>query len=494
MTEQKKGSTVFNREFKIASLVRLINEPHLVVKLKESLFPEIFNTKEEHEPLVRLAKIVIERATKKNTVSMEGIFGFLQLQADGPERESALNLFEEIRDGEKYWKLAKNDEFFQSFLDYVKMMRIYTGSQQVVDKFRKGELDAAFEAHDKVESDLRSINLDIIETIDWGNTFEELTDSSANRKTQGLRIGLFEFDQTGGFAPQTLNVFAANTGGGKGMMTIHLARSCAMQKKPVYIAVVEDTKSMFMRRLISSETGISYSKIQSNFHELTEAEKELVKSKLAALKEYVDVEFPFGSHYKAILERFRVKQAERKRLGLPPYEVFILDYLGHAVKTHITAHQQEYQLLTRAMRDLRDFGLVENLITFTHWQLSSNGKKKEADGDLISNYDIAGATDMVNLVDNAIGINRSPENRKKSVAILNFFKGREGFHEAEFEVNTAFDTARYDFRNVRRIDSSAAIQGNKPSTPPPPPAPRQPFVASGTKPVLTGAPPQKPQQ
>jgi hypothetical protein len=146
------------------------------------------------------------------------------------------------------------------------------------------------------------------------------------------------------------------------------------------------------------------------------------------------------------------------------------------------------------MRDLRDFGLVENLITFTHWQLSSNGKKKEADGDLISNYDIAGATDMVNLVDNAIGINRSPENRKKNVAILNFFKGREGFHEAEFEVNTAFDTARYDFRNVKRVDSNSSIQTSKPSNSTPPPAPRQPFVASGTKPVLTGAPPQKPQQ
>lgn len=496
--KEKKSSTVFNREFKIAGLVRLINEPHLITKLKESLFPEIFSTREEHEPLSRLAKIVIERALKKNTVSMEGIFGILQLQADGAERESAISLFEEIRDTEKYWKLSKNDEFFQSFLDYIKMNRIYIGSQQVVEKFRKGDLEAAFEAHDKVESDIKSINMDVIDAIEWESAFTELTHSSMNRKSSGLRIGLEEFDQTGGFAPQTLNVFAANTGGGKGMMTVHLAKACAKQRKPVYIAVVEDTKSMFMRRLISSSTGISYSRIQSNFHDLSEEEREKVNSHITSLKEYVDVEFPFGSHYKSILERFRVKQAERKRLGLPPYEVFILDYLGHAVKTHITAHQQEYQLLTRAMRDLRDFGLVENLITFTHWQLSSNGKKKEADGDLISNYDIGGATDMVNLVDNAIGINRSPENRKKNIAILNFFKGREGFHEAEFEVSTVFDIARYYLGKARRLDSGSFRPSNPqpaPSNPQTNNSPRPAFNPSSVaKPVLTGAPPQKPEQ
>lgn len=472
----QQPTVVFNKEFKTASLVRLILEPFLVPKYKACLYPEIFNTKEEHEPLARIAKIVIDKSAKRESVSFEGVYGWLQLSADGPEREATLKTYKEIQDNEKIWQLARSDEFFRSFLDYLKMNRIYMGSQEVVNQFRTGNLQAAFDLQAKIEQDTQQLNLDVVESTDWDNAFNELHDDSTNRKKAGLRIGLGDFDESGGFAPQTLNVFAANTGGGKGMMTIHLARSCIAQKKPVYLAVVEDTKKMFQRRLISSMTKIPYSRVMSDFHDFTDAEKDKVKEAMTQAKPYVDIEFPFGCSYKAILERFRVKQAERKRMGLPLYEVFVLDYLGHAVKQQVSANQQEYQLLTRAMRELRDFGLVENLITFTHWQLSSGGKKKEADGDLISNYDIAGATDMVNLVDNAIGINRNPDNRKKNIAILNFFKGREGYHEAEFEVNTRFDVASYDMRNAQRLDIRPSVSA-------------QPTYTS--KPQLTGAPPAK---
>jgi hypothetical protein len=481
MTEnnsQQESRVMFDKKFKTASLVRLIMEPFLIPKYKACLYPEIFNTKEEHEPLARIAKLIVDKSNKKEPVSFEGLFGWLQLSADGPEREASLKLYHEIQENEKLWQLARSDEFFANFLDYLKMNRIYLGSQEVVNLFRKGDFQAAFEAQGKIESDTQQLNLDVIESTDWDSAFDELKKDSETRKSSGLRIGLPDFDESGGFAPQTLNVFAANTGGGKGMMTIHLARSCIMQKKPVYIAVVEDTKKMFQRRLISSMTKIPYSRVMSNFHDFTDAEKDKVRTAMAEAKPYVDIEFPFGCSYKAILERFRIKQAERKRMGLPLYEVFILDYLGHAVKQQVSANQQEYQLLTRAMRDLRDFGLVENLITFTHWQLSSGGKKKEADGELISNYDIAGATDMVNLVDNAIGINRSADNRKRDIAVLNFFKGREGYHECEFQVNTRFDVASYDMRNAQRLDIKPATSSSHP-----------PASQSSSKPQLTGAPP-----
>ena len=494
----EKRSFVFNREFKLAGLARLISQPPLTLQIKDSLTPELFNTKEEFEPVARLAKLVIERVVKKGTVSVDGLAGCLQLQPDGGERDATIRVLEEIRSSDKYWKMALDDEFFQCFLDYVKMNRIYAGCQSVVDKFRKGELEEAFQVHEKVESDIRRIAIETVETIDWSTALSDLTTGSENIRASGLRIGIPSLDDEGGFAPRTTNVFAANTGGGKGMMTIHLARCCIAQKKPVYIAVVEDDKPMWMRRLISAETGILYSRIKSNFHNLTAEEKERVASRIKEIEKYVEVEFLFGSGYKQIFERFRSKQAERKKLGLPTYEAFILDYLAHAVKSVPTASQQEHQIIERAMRDLRDFSLVENLIVFTHWQLNTAGKTREENGELITKADISGGASSINLVDNAIGINRSNDNKKRNVAILSSFKEREGDNRLMLEVGTMFETARFDFRNPKDLSiapmGTSNSRNKNTSTPPPPPAPRQPFVASGTKPVLTGAPPQKPQQ
>jgi hypothetical protein len=445
---------VFDREFKIASFVRLLLDPHLIPKYRPCLYPEVFHTKEEHEPLARLAKLAIDKSNRKEPVSFEALYGWLQLSSDGAEKDAALRMYKEIRDNDKIWRLGRSDDFFRSFLDYLKMNRIYVGSQETVSLFRAGRLEEAFKSQSAVERDTQQLNLDHVEITSWEDTLEELKADSSKRKSSGLRIGIPEFDETGGFAVQTMNVFAANTGGGKGMMTVGLAYACVLQKKAVYIAVVEDPKKMFQRRILSLMTKIPYARMLTEVHNFTQEECERVREASKSLAQWVDVEYPFGCNHKTIMERFKLKQAERKRCGLPPYEVFILDYLGHAVKSTPSENNKDYTQLVSAMRDLRDFGLTENLIAFTHWQLNSSGKKKEESGEgLISKYDIGGATDMVNLVDNAIGINRSFENQKKSIVLLNFFKGREqALNGAVFQARTRFDIASYDFSEILRLD------------------------------------------
>jgi KaiC/GvpD/RAD55 family RecA-like ATPase len=443
----------FDRDAKMACFLKLVNDSFLIPKFRNNLFPEMFSTKDETEPLQRLFSLVLNKNNKGEDVTFAGIYGWLQLSPDGKERESMISIYKEMREKPYLWELSRSDVFIKSFLSWIKMYRTYVGSKEVAGFYRTGDFDRAEKAQMRMESDNALINLDKIESIDFSKIKENISKSAANLLKSGLRIGIPDFDANGGFSQGTLSALAAPQGGGKGMFTTHLVRSAIFQKKYIYVAIVEDRPDLVYRRITSAMTGIPLNRLKTCGHELSPDEYSQIERVGKSMEEYAEIEMLFGWNYKAVLERFKLRQQQRQQEGLPPYDVFVFDYLAHAVRTEKADEGSRHESLHKAMSDLNDFTKINNLVTITYWQVTSSAKEKVSTGGLIEDYDISGSKAMMELVDTGISINRSLKNESANKAIFYFMKGREGNKSAKYEVSTDFSVARYEFgKHCLRLD------------------------------------------
>lgn len=438
----------FDSKFLKAALLRLISEPYLIDKFRDLMYPELFDMEDEYGALKRIAKVVLEKS-KETEVSVEGVWAWIQLLPGGVERNATISLFSEMRLDEDLWKFARSDQVFETFLQYLKATTFLNSHKKVKDAFNRADFENAYNQFEKTLTQIKNVNMEEDQTIDWDNTKKMLaaiSDTSYNT----FQLGIDDFDKSAGFEPQSFNLFIGASGGGKSQMSVHLAVQAIKQGKKAYCVFVEDKMPTIFKRLYSCYTGIDQNLLKS-YHDIPPEFRARIDEATEAFRKYLKIDFIYGKSHKYVLDKAKTLNDQMKIDGKPQFEVLILDYVGHIA--HLAAGDSVHEKLHRACSDLKDFALQTGMIVFTHFQSNRAGAAKSQDGTgLIDMSTIAGSFNSAFVADNIISINRSEEMKAENKCILYVVKGREGAADRKYEVPTEFHRARYDMKEAKLLN------------------------------------------
>jgi KaiC/GvpD/RAD55 family RecA-like ATPase len=450
MSEQKSRFQ-FDTKFLKAALLRLVIEPYLVSKFRDSLSPELFDIEDEHSALKRIAKIVLDKS-REGEISVEGVWSWIQMLPDGPERQATMNTYNDLRLDEDLLRFARSDQVFETFLQYLKAVTFLNSHKKVKEYFDKADFELAYNQFERSLAKIKSITLDESLVVNWKEAVD-LLDKSSNNKFMNFQLGIEDFDRDASFEPQSFNMFVAASGGGKSMMSIHLGIQAIKQGKKAFMAFCEDKPATILRRLYACYTGIDIDQLK-NMSDMPPEHRALVKKASEAFEKYLHVEFPYAHSHLQILENFR-NMNERNRIeGKPMFEVLVLDYIGHIA--HMADGDALHEKTHRACSDLKDFALQNNIIVFTHLQTNRSGAGKSSSGEgLIDMSTIAGSYNSAFVADNIISINRSEEMIKENKCIFFIVKGREGAAFRKYEIPTQFSRARFDMKEAKVLTFAA---------------------------------------
>lgn len=439
----------FDSQFLKAAMMRLILEPFFIDKFREMMYPELFDIGDEKSSLKTVAKVVLERS-KSEEVSSEGVWAWLQLLPSGSHRDAALELFSDMRLDEDLLKFARSDQVFETFLQYLKATTFINSHKKVKESFDKANFEHAYSQFETVLTKIKEISLEEDEILNWDNASSLLNKFSETR-FNNFELGIEDFDKDAGFEPQSFNIFMAASGGGKTMLSIHIAMQAIKQGKKAFLAFVEDKSPTIMRRLYAAYTGIEIGQLKS-YHELPKEFRQRVDKATEMFKKFLHVEFIYGKSHKFIIEKVKNLNEKMRIEGKPKYEVFVLDYVGHIA--HLAAGDKMHEKLHRACSDLKDFALQTGTIVVTHFQTNREGAAKSKEGTgLIDMSTIASSFNSAFVADNILSINRPAELIEESKCIIYVVKGREGAADRKYEVPTEFNRARFDMKEAKIISS-----------------------------------------
>lgn len=455
MSEQRQERIKFDSFFLKAAACRLIGQPHLIEKYRKFLDPDLFYTESDGGALRNIVRYILE-ISKTEKLDMQGLHAKIAFSHDSEVRTKSLELLNEIKLDEDLWKYARSDEVFNTFLQYIKAIVFLENHRHVKQKFDNADFETAYHSLEDVLAKIKTISMEESETANW-DTVEEYfrTNSVAVDNNQNLKnmfLGIKDYDDIGGFEPQTLNMFISTSGGGKSMMTVHLILQAIREGKKIYVVCVEDRQISVLRRVYAALTGLEINQIKK-FNFMPREHIEKFKEATRKLKEYVHIDFLYNQSHLAILEKVKNVNAECHINGKARYEVLVIDYLQHI--GHLAPGDSLHEKLHRANSDLKDFALKHNMICFTHFQVNRAGAENVNKENLIDMSVISGSYNACFVADNIISINRSPEQRQKNLCTLYVLKGREGGAECKFEIPTAFEKARYYMEDYKTLEDSS---------------------------------------
>lgn len=439
----------FDSKFLKAAVMRLVLEPFLIDKFRNLLFPDLFDIGDEHGSLKQVARVLLQRSENEE-VSAEGLWAWLQLLPSGESRDAAVEMFSDMRLNEDLLKFARSDQVFETFLQYLKATTFINSHKKVKDSFDRANFEHAYSQFEGVLTQIKEISLEEDEVINWDMAKDDLS-QLADSRFNNFELGIEDFDKDAGFEPQSFNIFIAASGGGKTVMSIHMAMQAIKQGKRAYLVFCEDKKPTIMRRLYSAFTGIEINQLKS-YHDLPPEFRKKIDAATEKFKKYLHVEFVYGKSHKFIVEKVKNANEKARIDGAPKFEIFVLDYIGHIA--HLASGDKMHEKLHRACSDLKDFALQTGVVVVTHFQTNREGAAKSRDGSgLIDMSTIASSFNSAFVADNIISINRSEELKEESKCILYVVKGREGAADRKYEVPTEFNRARYDVREAKLLNS-----------------------------------------
>jgi hypothetical protein len=432
-----------------AILLRLLMQPHLLVRYKDYLHPDMFDIGDGHGALRKLAQIIIGWVREeKDLPTVDGVDARLQLLPDGEERSNVIALFFEIRTDSELARYSESDQVFSVFLQWLKAMAFMSEYHGVKEKFNSGSFDDAYVNLEKTLTKIKGITLDSVQSADWDTSLKFLEEES-NRPDRKFLFGIEDFDSLAGFEPQQLGLFVAMTGGGKSMLSVHFIRQAIQQAKHIYVACVEDRKVTILRRVYAAITGIPMSDIKKLCDMPPESRKKM-KEAAALLQKYVTIEFMYGQPLDFILSRVKEENTARELAGKPRFDAMVLDYLQHIA--HLSPGDAMHEKLTNSMARYKDFALSNNMTCITHQQVNRGGAMAQSKESIITMADMSGSYQAAFVADVIISLNRTQDMKDKDEAVLCVLKGREGALDQKFQVKTEFARARFNFDDYVRLD------------------------------------------
>jgi hypothetical protein len=395
----------------------------------------------------------------------------LRSHIDSDDTKAAQALFTQILKDQKYHQKAEDSGCRQLFLDFLKSIKMFEWADDFGPKWKKGHVDLAVNTIDKLTSDLKKISYNNRETsIDFGslevsNIVDIVAESDDPRDQFDLGVpGLY--NDIGPFTRGTLCLFVGSTGSGKSQMSHHIIRMAIQQRKYVHCAVLEDTLESFMRKEIASLTGIKVDRLREfkkPGKSITDKEKELIIQAKASLAEYVKVDLMYGMSTENIHQLKLEYDAERVAKGKEPYSIDIVDYTGHVADKSGNQSNQMYEKMRIAFGMRKDFCLLNGKTGFDFAQVNRPGETKKEAGFMLKLSDVAASFDILQVCDNVITINRSPDDKDDNNATLLVVKARDGVYKKNgYKVGTEFDRSRWDMnkhvnRSTGEIDDATPI-------------------------------------
>lgn len=447
MTESAQNITaIFDFELICAGVLRMITDVRLLDKFRKTIDPDYFFYGDKSLRIRSLRKIMtitFDWADQKgcNHVSVEAIGSLIESAPASEELDEAKKLWPWILSNESIRRKSVDDGCFLIFMDYLKVTHLLKWSKPFQNEYKSGNISAAIQSMKDVLPTLDKISFDEDYRFNVDD-LDKLIPQGDNIMDDVLLLGATWLDEEiGGFEKQTLTGFISVTNGGKSMMMQHLLRMCVKQKKTVHITCVEDRPKSFARRMIASLTGIPMKKLKTQFHSLTPEDMALIEAAKIDIKKYIQVDFVYGESIASVHKRKLDYDIERKAMGLPPYDVDIVDYTAHIASA--SPGDKKYEKIHTAYKERKDFVLKHNKIGFDAAQINREGTKSLGSEKPLSQEDLAGSFDMAQVFDTIISLNRWPALRDNNEAILHLCKGRDGAVGGQFKVKTDFSRARW---------------------------------------------------
>jgi hypothetical protein len=205
---------------------------------------------------------------------------------------------------------------------------------------------------------------------------------------------------------------------------------------------VEDRPKSFARRLIASLTGIEMRKLKLGPAQLTDEELGKVEIARQKMNRFIQVDFVYGESVDSIQKRKLDYDEERRRRGLPPYLVDLIDYTQHV--SGRSPGQKKYEQIHAAYSSRKDFALKHDKIVFDFAQINREGLHRlEDESKPLTHADLAGGFDMSAVCDVIISINRTQQQKLSHAATLFVCKGRDSASAITTHVKTDFGRARW---------------------------------------------------
>jgi hypothetical protein len=449
-TEKTAVRPKFDAQFLKAILFRLMSEPHLCVKFRDYLDPDMFEINGAN--LKRIASILFDWIDmEEQAPTVDGIWGKLQLLPDGQDRDTALSDFNNMKTDKDVVRLSQSDQVFDTFLQWLKATAFICEYHGVRENFNSGSFETAYNKMELALNRIKGISVEEVDSADWDSSLDFL-ESESKRVDAKFNLGVDDFDSASAFEQQMLVIFVALTGHGKTAMTIHLIRQAVEQGRRIYVACVEDRKVTILRRVYSALTGIPMNEIK-RLCDMPPAHRTLMEEARIKLQKFVTIDFIYGQPLDYILSRIKEKMAVQRLNNQPVFEIVALDYLQHIA--HLSPGDSVHEKVTTSMAKFKDFALSNNLCCITHQQVNRSGAQSQNKEGLITLSEMSSSFQAAFVADVIISINRTPEMIEKDEAVLFVAKGREGATDRRYLVKTDFAKARYVMEGYTRLDRMA---------------------------------------
>lgn len=440
----------FDAQFLRATLFRLMSEPHLCVKFRNYLDPEMFEINGSH--LKRIAVCLFDWIDTEDKIpTVDGIWSKLQLLPDGPDRDGALAEFNSMKSDPEVIRVSQSDQVFATFLQWLKATAFICEYHGVRENFNSGSFETAYNKMELALNRIKNISVDEVDSAEWNSSLEFL-ESESKRIDSKFNLGIDDFDSASAFEQQMLVIFVALTGHGKTAMTIHLIRQAVEQGKRIYVACVEDRKVTILRRIYSAITGIPMNEIK-RLCDMSPSQRVMMEEARQKLEKYVTIDFIYGQPLDFVLSRIKEKMAVMRLNNQPVFEIVALDYLQHIA--HLSPGDSTHEKVTSSMAKFKDFALSNNLCCVTHQQVNRSGAQSQNKEGLLTMSEMSSSFQAAFVADVIISINRTPEMIEKDEAVLFVAKGREGATDRRYLVKTDFAKARYVMEGYTRLDRMA---------------------------------------
>lgn len=246
---------------------------------------------------------------------------------------------------------------------------------------------------------------------------ERIRDRRENVDIVRLPFGWENMDLAfGGLGEGEIFSFIGPAHSGKSMFLINVGVNQLIQKKNVLHISLEMSEKITVQRYDMSLLGLTKADLKTN--RMVEEIKEKLRDKIGRL--WVK-QFPSDVTTPTEIGRFMNRLASSKDF-VP--DVLIVDY-ADIMSSPSKYHEKRHEL-GAIYRALRNLGVEYKIPICTATQMNRGSLIKLESGKLLDESDIAESYDIMRILDTAVSINSSVEDRHNNRAILYVVKNRDG--------------------------------------------------------------------
>lgn len=425
----------FTLEFRTEILQAFYQSPGLFEKLGMYLEPEFF----ENEYLQHIYASLIRFYEKYNKLPKESIVKqevCQHINKGNPTEADIENL-------NMFAEQIFHSKLDQETLDYIEnsvknFIKAQAMKQTVLDSL--DDLGIA-EKHQDFMSKVESVMMMIPEEDDLGvdvYALDEVKERWKARKEgkeiKRLPTGWEEIDKSfqGGVGPGEVLSFFGPANSGKSMYLINVGANMIINKKNVLHISLEMSEEVMCKRYDQRMLGSTYDELKTGNESLIKV-KELLKSRIGKLKLK---RFPANEVSPQDIGMFikRIKMVE----NFEP-DVLIIDY-GELMRAPSKYYEKRHEI-DAVYNALRNLAIETNLPIFTATQMNRDALKRNEDGKIITEQNIAESYGIARILDFAVSINCSPEDTINKRSKLYLVKNRDGEKGITYKMYTDFSRA-----------------------------------------------------